>query len=101
MPRMYTTGAPLPCMTGSQTTARSAATGASSGRTTEMYTAMAAIGFFFQMNVDTISDSRVQERFQRVCCFMNCWKVSGTIVGLTAFCLWVTFQEPRAKLVGE
>src|SRR3954467_296465 len=66
-----------------------------------MYVASAAIGFFFQMKVDTISDSRVHERFQRVCCFMNCWKVSGTIVWLTAFSSYVTFQSRRTQFVSE
>ena len=44
----------------------------------------APLGSSRVMNVDTISDSRVHERFQRSCWRMNWWNVAGTIVCETA-----------------
>jgi hypothetical protein len=36
------------------------------------------------MKPATRTDSRVHDRFQRICCFMNWRKLSGTIVWATA-----------------
>src|SRR2546421_48950 len=53
------------------------------------------------MNDETISDSRVQERFQRSCWRMNCLNVLGTIVWLMARASYLTFQFRSTQLVSE
>ena len=72
-------------MSGAHTSECSAAIGASSGSRMLMYVKKAAIGCLRQMNFATSSDSRVHERFQRVCWMMNARSVLGTIVCETAF----------------
>src|SRR6202034_784205 len=54
-----------------------------------------------QMKRATISDSRVHERFQRVCCLTNARKVVGTIVWETAFFSYSTRQSRSTQLVSE
>src|SRR5215213_8532478 len=53
------------------------------------------------MNEPTISDSRVHERFQRSCCFMNWRKFGGTAVCETARDSYLTFQSRSTQLVSE
>src|SRR3954447_15460950 len=53
------------------------------------------------MKRPTSSDSRVQERFQRSCCFMNWRKRAGTAVCDTALASYFTFQLRSTQLVSE
>jgi hypothetical protein len=83
-PSRYTNGIPPACTIGRYSAVRTAISGATSGSSIPTYVDSAAIGCLRQMNVPTISDSRVQERFQRSCCVMNCLNSLGTIVCETA-----------------
>src|SRR4051812_32614972 len=53
------------------------------------------------MKRPTISDSRVQERFQRSCWRMNWRNVVGTAVCETAFASYFTLQSRSTQLVSE